>query len=85
MRALVLAAWASSLVPSALAGCEGEDMVTLYPVKFAVEKPYDVSAYCPENTVFVVEEDLVITVTNAPTTVITQVTKTEWASTMIEG
>lgn len=85
MRGLLLAGWATSLIPSALAGCHGPQTTTMHPVVFAVEKPYHVDIYCPEDTVIVVADDLAITVTDAPTNVVTDVTKTEWTSTMIKG
>lgn len=63
---------------------ELEDIPKVYPVEVVVEKPIDVNIYCPENTLLVIDDGLALDVTDAPTTVITRLTKTTTICTTVQ-
>jgi hypothetical protein len=48
----------------------------VYPVEVVINKPTEVVLYCPENTIYPINENFCVTVTDAPTTISTQITQT---------
>lgn len=57
---------------------EAEEAVNIYdvfPVEVVIAKPTTVEIFCAENGVYPIDEDTAFTVTNAPTTIATQITR----------
>lgn len=54
---------------------EDGDIYNVFPVEVVVAKPTDYQVFCPENGLITLDEEVVFTVTDAPTTVSTRVTK----------
>lgn len=61
-------------VPHEPACPSGKTIVELHPVELVFEQPVEVDVYCPSNTKIPIDDDITITVTDAPKTVVTQVT-----------
>lgn len=52
----------------------GKTIIELQPAEVIYEQAVDVDVYCPSNTEIPIDDDVTITVTDAPKTVVTRVT-----------
>lgn len=55
----------------------GKVVVELQPTELIFKQPVDIDLYCPSNTEIPIDDDVTVTVTDAPKTVVTQVTVTK--------
>lgn len=77
--------FAALVVPAVASLCaDDSSIVKIQPVQVVLEQPFDVSAYVEDNCVFTVDDGVEVEVTNAPTTLVTQVTKTVSFCTTVE-
>ena len=65
----------ATAAPLADEAYQADEVWNVYPVEVVVAKPTDYQVFCAENGVLPLYEDVAFTVTNAPTTVSTRVTK----------
>ena len=52
----------------------GKTIVELQPAELIFKQPVEIDLYCPSNTEIPINNDVTVTVTDAPKTVLTQVT-----------
>lgn len=77
--------WLATTAVAESCGSGQEETVTkVHPVQVVIVQPVDISAYVPENTLFVVDDELAVSITDAPTTLITQLTKTSTLYTSVK-
>jgi hypothetical protein len=54
---------------------EAVNVYDIFPVEVVIEKPTSVDIFCPKNGVYAVDDEVTFTITDAPATIITKITK----------
>jgi hypothetical protein len=77
-KSSAVASFLLGITAQAVPVVEADEAVNVYdvfPVEVVIAKPTAIELFCPENGIYPLDDDLVFTVTNAPTTIATQTTR----------
>lgn len=75
VAASILFGSTAQAVPVTEEADEAVNVYDIFPVEVVIEKPTSVDIFCPTNGVYAVDEEVTFTITDAPATIITKITK----------